>query len=38
MRKVEEGQDIVGMVESDVTGTTAGLVISTFARALIKLH
>ncbi len=36
MRKVEEGQDIIGVVEND--STSDGVVISVFTRILIKLH
>ncbi len=38
MRKVEEGQDLIAVVESDVSGATAGLLVGTGYRFLIKLH
>jgi len=38
MRKVEEGQDLIAVVESDVSGTTDGVQIATGYRFLIKLH
>ncbi len=38
MRKVEEGQDLVTVAESDIAGQTSGLVVRNIARVLIKLH
>ena len=38
MRKVEEGQDLIAVVESDTSGVTAGLLVGTGYRFLIKLH
>ena len=39
MRKVEDGQDMVGVVEGPGTGiTTTGSLIKGFARHLVKLH
>jgi len=37
MRRVEDGQDIVQVVEVD-TNISAGVQISTFGRQLVKLH
>jgi len=36
MRKVEEGEDLIGVVETGAT--SAGVVMTTYTRALIKLH
>ena len=38
MRKVEDGQDIVMVVESDIAAVTAGLVIGSSWRMLVKTH
>ncbi len=38
MRKVEDGQDIVEVMETGVAGTTSGLILSGHVRLLIKLH
>ena len=38
MRKVEDGSDIVVVVESDIAAVTAGVVVGTGGRVLIKLH
>jgi len=39
MRKVEEGQDLSGVVESEAAGYTAsGCIFKAYARILIKLH
>ena len=38
MRKVEEGQDIVTVIETEVAGLTSGLFIRHWGRMLVKLH
>ncbi len=38
MRKVEDGQDLVAVVEGPGAGLTGGSIISGFTRVLIKLH
>jgi len=38
MRKVEEGQDVAIVVESELTGLTSGVVVRQTGRMLIKLH
>jgi len=38
MRKVEDGQDVVFVVESDIAGVANGLIVTHTARVLIKLH
>ena len=38
MRKVEEGEDVVQVIESDIAGVTAGVTIAQSVRQLIKLH
>ncbi len=36
MRKVEEGQDIIGVVQNAAAG--AGSIVNTYFKILIKLH
>jgi len=38
MRKVEDGQDIISVVESEAAGLTAGFAFRSYFRCLIKLH
>ncbi len=38
MRKVEDGEDIVVVVESEVAGLTSGMIVRHTGRLLIKLH
>ncbi len=38
MRKVNGDQDLITVVESDLAGVTAGQVVATFSRLLVKLH
>ena len=38
MRKVEDGQDFVSVIETAAGGLTAGAIVGSFFRTLIKLH
>ena len=38
MRKVEEGQDLAVVIETEVTGLTSGLFVRHWGRVLVKLH
>ncbi len=38
MRKVEDGDDIISVVESGIAASTQGLRVKTFFRRLVKLH
>ncbi len=38
MRKVEDGQDLITIYESDAAAVSAGQVVKTYSRLLVKLH